>query len=240
MPSASPSATTTIMTSSSSEPEAERLRLLHATRARRRRPPASGASASSAAAALVAGSAPRLAASARLGLGERLLVDRVARHLVVGGRGGRGLLRRGIVQQTRLDDLLRARCSGARARGRACRRGRAGSRAWPGGRRRARRPRSLDLRRVHGERALDADAEGLLADGEGLAHALALALDDDALEDLGAAARALDHLEVDADAVAGLEGGTRRSCARSRLSMTVLMAKEKLREPEGCRSGGLW
>ena len=58
---------------------------------------------------------------------------------------------------------------------------------------------------MHGERALDADAEGLLADGEGLADAVALALDDDALEDLGAPARALDDLEVDADAVAGLE-----------------------------------
>ena len=45
----------------------------------------------------------------------------------------------------------------------------------------------LDLRRVHGERALDADAERLLADGERLAGAVALALDDDALEDLGAA-----------------------------------------------------
>ena len=63
----------------------------------------------------------------------------------------------------------------------------------------------LDLRRVHGERALHADAERLLADGEGLARAVALALDDDALEDLGAAARALDDLEVDADAVARLE-----------------------------------
>ena len=65
----------------------------------------------------------------------------------------------------------------------------------------------LDLRRVHRERALDADAEGLLADGEGLAGAVALALDDDALEDLRTATRALDDLEVDADAVAGLEVG---------------------------------
>ena len=64
---------------------------------------------------------------------------------------------------------------------------------------------ALDLRRVHRERALHADAEGLLAHGEGLAHAVALALDDDALEDLGAAAGALDDLEVDAHAVAGLE-----------------------------------
>ena len=64
----------------------------------------------------------------------------------------------------------------------------------------------LDLRRVQRERALDADAERLLADREGLAHAVALALDDDALEDLRAAARALDDLEVDAHAIARVEG----------------------------------
>src|SRR5450759_2712721 len=63
----------------------------------------------------------------------------------------------------------------------------------------------VDLRRVHGERALDTDAEGLLAHGERLAHALALTLDDGALEDLDAVATALDHLEVDLDVVAGLE-----------------------------------
>ena len=65
----------------------------------------------------------------------------------------------------------------------------------------------LDLRRMQRERALHADAEGLLADGERLAGAAALALDHDALEDLGPAARALDDLEVDAHAVARLEGG---------------------------------
>src|SRR5213075_2559062 len=65
---------------------------------------------------------------------------------------------------------------------------------------------ALDLRRVHRERALHADAEGLLADGERLARAVALALDHDALEDLGPAARALDDLEVDLHPVAGLEG----------------------------------
>ena len=65
----------------------------------------------------------------------------------------------------------------------------------------------LDLRRVHRERALHADAEGLLADREGLARAVALALDDHALEDLRTTTRALDDLEVDADAVAGLELG---------------------------------
>jgi len=63
----------------------------------------------------------------------------------------------------------------------------------------------LDLRRVERERALDADAERLLADGERLPHACTLALDHDALEDLDAAALSLDHLEVDADGVSGLE-----------------------------------
>ena len=60
---------------------------------------------------------------------------------------------------------------------------------------------------MHRECPLDADAERLLAHGEGLAHARALALDDDALEDLDAAALSLDHLEVDANGVAGLELG---------------------------------
>src|SRR4051812_12299865 len=65
---------------------------------------------------------------------------------------------------------------------------------------------ALDLRRVHGERALHADAERLLADRERLPSALALALDDDSLEDLCAAAGALDDLEVDLHAVTGLKG----------------------------------
>src|SRR5262249_54273676 len=64
----------------------------------------------------------------------------------------------------------------------------------------------LDLRRVQRERPLDADPERLLADREGLAHARALAAEDDALEDLGPLARALDHLEVNADTIAGAEG----------------------------------
>jgi hypothetical protein len=63
----------------------------------------------------------------------------------------------------------------------------------------------LDLRRVERKRTLDSDAERLLADGERLPHACALPLDDDALEDLDAAALALDHLEVHAHGVAGLE-----------------------------------
>ena len=65
----------------------------------------------------------------------------------------------------------------------------------------------LDLRRVERERPLDPDAERLLADGERLAGARALALDDDALEDLDTAPRALDHLEMDANRVARLEPG---------------------------------
>src|SRR5450759_301494 len=63
----------------------------------------------------------------------------------------------------------------------------------------------VDLGRVHGERALDTDAEGLLAHGERPAHAVALALDHGALDDLDAVATALDHLEVDLDVVAGLD-----------------------------------
>src|SRR4029077_18905677 len=65
----------------------------------------------------------------------------------------------------------------------------------------------VDLRRVDGERTLDADAERLLSHRERLARACTLPLDDDALEDLRAAPRALDHLEVHAHGVAGLEGG---------------------------------
>ena len=55
------------------------------------------------------------------------------------------------------------------------------------------------------ERPLDADAERLLSDGKGLAHACALTLDHDPLEDLHAPALALDHLEMNAHAVARLE-----------------------------------
>ena len=65
----------------------------------------------------------------------------------------------------------------------------------------------LDLRRVERKGPLDADSEGVLADGEGLAGAAALALDHYALEHLGPAAVALNHLEVDTHAVAGAELG---------------------------------
>src|SRR5215210_3867553 len=99
MPSASPSATATIMTSSSSEPDAEErfvftllgvvgslgLAGLGLLGSRRRRLDGFGG-------------------LDRFGvLLERLLVDRVAGHLLVGRRrGGRLGLCRGIVQQTRL------------------------------------------------------------------------------------------------------------------------------------------
>ena len=55
------------------------------------------------------------------------------------------------------------------------------------------------------ERPLDADAKGKLADRERLPHSAALTTDHDTLEDLRTATAALDHLEVDADAVARVE-----------------------------------
>src|SRR5204862_6280523 len=63
----------------------------------------------------------------------------------------------------------------------------------------------LDLRRVHRERPLHTDAERLLAHRERLAHAGALALDHDPLEDLHPSPLALDRLEVHAHAVTRLE-----------------------------------
>src|SRR4029078_8573315 len=55
----------------------------------------------------------------------------------------------------------------------------------------------LDLGRMQRERPLDADSEGLLPHGEGLAGSRTLALQDDALEDLDPGPLALDHLEMD-------------------------------------------
>src|SRR5690606_8866022 len=51
----------------------------------------------------------------------------------------------------------------------------------------------------------DADLEGHLADREGLAHALTLARDDGALEDLDTGAAALDDVHVHLDGVARAE-----------------------------------
>src|SRR4029077_17993493 len=64
---------------------------------------------------------------------------------------------------------------------------------------------ALDLRRVHRERPLHADAERLLADGECLADARPLAPENAPLEARDTGALALDHLEVHADGVACLE-----------------------------------
>ena len=97
----------------------------------------------------------------------------------------------------------------------------------------------LDLRRVQRERPLDADAEGLLADGEGLARARALALEDDALEDLGAAAAALDTWKWTRTRSPGSkEGRPFLSWPRSMLSMTLLIGSCARREKTaGARTG---
>src|SRR3954470_13734478 len=137
-------------------------------------------------------------------LRQRLLVHGLAGDLGVRVRGRLG---RGVVEQAALDDLLRTGVA-ALAHPRALADATAqvvelGAPDVP-----ARRDLDpLDLRRVQRERALNADAEGLLADREGLAHAFALALDHHALEDLRAPPRALDDLEVDLDTVPGLEAG---------------------------------
>ena len=201
MPSASPSATATIRISSSSEPEADYDPFLVARLA---------ASVLVGRASLGAGGPrprpPRTpSVVGGLGLGERLLVDRLARAPRRRPRPRASAAR--VVQQPALHDLLRAGVAALAHAGALADAAaqvvelRAADVAAGGD------LDPLDLRRVHGERALDADAERLLADREGLAHALALALDDHALEDLRTAARALDDLEVDPDAVAGLEAG---------------------------------
>src|SRR5215210_7307421 len=199
MPSASPRATTTIRTSSRREPPAELLGFAATGRPRRQ----------AALAAVFGGFGVRCrGVRRRVGGGVRLLdrlrVDGVAGHFGVLRRRGLG---RGIVQQAGLDDLLRTHVAAlahagalADAAAQVVELGAADVTA--GGDLDA-----LDLRRVHGERALHADAEGLLADREGLTHALALALDDDALEDLRTATRALDDLEVDLHAITGGEAG---------------------------------
>jgi hypothetical protein len=88
---------------------------------------------------------------------------------------------------------------------------------------------------VHRKRALDADAERLLANGERLAHARTLSLDDDPFEDLDATPLTLDHLEVDAHGVARLE---------LRNAVTQLSAFEFLddlaHKRTGREAGGEW
>src|SRR3954451_1272564 len=198
MPSASPSATATIRTSSSSEPDAVDDPFLVATRLLVRFVGRGG------------GLGRSLGLRSLSGLGDlgslrqSLRVDGVARNLGVRGRshlGGR------VVEQAALDDLLRTGVA-ALAHPRALADAAAqvvelGAPDVTAGR----DLDPLDLRRVQRERALDAHAEGLLADREGLAHAFALALDHHALEDLRAPPRALDDLEVDLDTVPGLKAG---------------------------------
>src|ERR1700694_3267997 len=64
----------------------------------------------------------------------------------------------------------------------------------------------VDVRRVDGERPLDANAVAFLADGEGLTDAPALPANDDTLEDLDAFLGTLDHLDMHINGVAGAEG----------------------------------
>src|SRR5215207_605243 len=222
MPSARPSATATIMISSSSEPEAEEPRSTLGLVFGGRGLDGLG---------LLAGDDRLVAATSaagRFGLGERLLVDGVTGYLVVGGRGR---LHGGIVQETRLDGLLRP---GVATLAHASALAYTAAQVVQLG-----SPHvaasgdldALDLGRVQGERALDTDAEGLLADGEGLAHPLALALEDDALEDLRTAARTLDHLEVDADPVAGLKSGHPAELRALEVVDDGAHSEEKPREP---------
>src|SRR5829696_3451559 len=200
MPSASPRATTTMRTSSRSEPPAELLGFVATGRPRR---PADSAAVFGGF-ATGRGVGRLVGGSLEIGLLQRLRVDRLAGHLGVLRRRGLG---RGIVQQAGLDDLLRAHVAALAHAGALADAAAQVVELRPAHVAAGRDLDALDLRRVHGERALHADAEGLLADREGLAHPLALALDDDALEDLRTATRALDDLEVDLDSVARLEAG---------------------------------
>src|SRR5436309_1394416 len=95
----------------------------------------------------------------------------------------------------------------------------------------------LDLRRMQGERSLHANAKRLLADGERLARARPLSLEDDALEHLRAATRSLDDLEMNLHPVAGLE-------LRYALELRALegcddVAHDKRSAPEHGRRPGL-
>ena len=81
----------------------------------------------------------------------------------------------------------------------------------------------LDLRRMDGEGPLDADPERLLANGERLTGAAALAGDDDALEDLGPPAGALVTWKCTRTRSPAWKRGTFFSWRCSMLSMIVLM-----------------
>ena len=131
-----------------------------------------------------------------------------------------------LVEQAGLDDRPRDRRSGARRRGRACRPGRAGSRASPGGRRRGRRPRSSRS---------SASARG---------NVRSTPTPNDCLRTVNVSRAPLPWRLMTMPSKTWVrrrvpsitwkwtrtrspaaKRGTRRSWARSRLSMTVLMAK---------------
>ena len=188
MPSASPSATATIRTSSSSEPDVDvfffaalvRHSALAVAVGRRRRPrPAASADCALGLCSLGL-SAPRR--PRRLGLlGAPPRPRRPRRSASPGTSASPAPPRRprppGSCSRPRLDDLLRTGVAaladaGALADAAAQVVELGAPDVAAGG-----DLDLLDLRRVHRERALHADAEGLLADREGLAHALALALD---------------------------------------------------------------
>src|SRR4051812_46908471 len=226
MPSASRSATTTMIASSRRVAPADFLRLAFVLLA-------TGVFAVVRGRLLLLGRGLRLfSVGLLLGLGVRL-------GLGLDGRlaGGVGAARDRLVEQARLDGLLGAQVA---ALPNACPLAHTAAQVVELGPTHVAASGhldALDLRRVHGERALDADAERLLADGEGLACALALALDDDALEDLGAAAGALDDLEVNLHAVAGLKGRDfAQLCALEAVDNSA-HRKERARglEPPGAR-----
>src|SRR5215208_2985878 len=156
IPSARPSATATMSTSSNREPEADERLVFTGLLG------------------LVVGDGLGLRRGldlGRLGLGERLLVDRLAWDLRVRLRGRLG---GGIVQQARLNRLLRADVAAlAHPRALADAPAEVVELGAPDVAARG-HVDLLDLRRVHRERALHADAERVLAHRERLAHALAL------------------------------------------------------------------
>ena len=241
MPSASPSATATIMTSSSSEPPSR-------ARARARLAIASlgvvGGLGGLGGLGVAGASAAAGGASAASALGERLLVDRLAPGTSVVGRRRGGRL--GLAPRDRAAGPARRSppgpCSGARARGRACRRGRAGSRASRGARRRGRRPRCARS---------SASARGNVRSTptpKDCLRTVKVSRTPSPWRLMTTPSKTCVRRRVPSmtwkctrTRSPAWNCGTRRSCARSRLSMTVLMAKKKPREPrERCRSGGLW
>src|SRR5215207_1720876 len=265
MPSASPSATATIVTNSTSELCWRFFSLLLAT----------GASGGAVLGRLivVGGRLARLVAL-RLGVGHRLRLRgglvRLRRGLAAGGlrplRRGlaafrlRGLLgggrlvgqllfararrvvgrHRGILDEPRLDDLLRPGPAAlTHPRGAPHPLAQVvelGAADVPAGG----HLDALDLRRVHRERALHPDAERLLADREGLARAVALALDHDALEYLRTAACPLYDLEVHAHAIARLKRwDAAQLCALDAVDYAGYRA-QKTRPGQPSRVDGQW